>query len=133
MGALYNMDAYSPEDIGEIQYTVYYNQRDFYTLNYNQIKQLNHEIEGAIIKKEDEDYEDKKILKFSGQKAVQKAIVLFKLKINVYFKEECIQLTYKQIAAFNKRYQGAIKRTAHPQFGKCGYQHKAGHFVNSRG
>ncbi|MDM8556203.1 hypothetical protein QUF75_15880 [Desulfococcaceae bacterium HSG7] len=113
------MDAYSPEDIGEIQYIVYYNQRDFYTLTYNQIKQLNSEIERAIIKKEDEAYKDKKILKFSSQKAVQKAIVLFKLKINVYFKDEYIQLTHKQIAAFNKKYQGGIKRIAHPQFGKC--------------
>ena len=113
------MDAYSPKEIDEIEYIVYYNQRDFYTLTYNQIQQLNHEIEGAIIKKEDKTYEDKKILKFSSQKAVQKAIVLFKLKINVYFKEECIQLTYKQIASFNKQYQGAIKRVAHPRFGKC--------------
>jgi len=113
------MDAYKPEDIGQIQYTVYYNQRDFYTLTYNQIKQLNHQIESGIIKKEDETYEDKGILKFSNQKVVQKAIELFELKINVYFKEECIQLEYKQIAAFNKQYEGAIKRITHPQFGKC--------------
>lgn len=113
------MDAYSPEDIGEIQYIVYYNQRDFYTLTYNQIKQLNHEIESAIIKKEDEVYEDKEILQFSSQKAVQKAIALFELKINVYYNEECIQLTYKQIEAFNNKYRGAIKRIANSQFGKC--------------
>ncbi len=73
----------------------------------------------TIIKKEDEAYEDIEILKFSSEKAVQKAITLFKLKINVYFKKECIQLTHKQIAAFNKKYQGAIKRITHPQFGKC--------------
>lgn len=108
------MDAYSPEDIGEIQYIVYYNQRDFYTLTYNQIKQLNHEIESAIIKKEDEVYEDKEILQFSSQKAVQKAIALFELKINVYYNEECIQLTYKQIEAFNNKYRGAIKRIDRP-------------------
>jgi len=113
------MDAYSPEEIGEIQYIVYYNQRDFYTLTYNQIKQLNHEIEGAIIKKEDDAYEDKEILKFSTQKAVQKAIALFELKINVYYEKECIQLTYKQIEDFNKQYKGAIKRITHASIGKC--------------
>jgi len=113
------MDTYTPEDIGEIQYIVYYNQRDFYTLTYNQIKQLNREIESGIIKKEDDTYDDKEILKFSSQKAVQKAIALFELKINVYFNEESIQLAYKQIAAFNKQYEGAIKRITHPQFGKC--------------
>ncbi len=119
MGVSIDMDAYSPEDIGEIQYIVYYNPRDFYTLTYNQIRELNHEYEGAVIKKEDHAFEDKEILKFSSQKAVQKAITLFELKINVYFNDDSIQLTHKQIADFNQKYPGAIKRIHHPQFGKC--------------